>query len=67
MNKVKLIDDMKERESERIAREKEILKEISGEGNKLNLIQNANLAKYLQKFVRKMLLLTVTDQFQNKI
>ena len=58
---------MKERESERIAREKEILKEISGEGNKLNLIQNANLAKYLQKFVRKMLLLTVTDQFQNKI
>jgi len=67
MNKVKLIDDMKERESERIVREKEILKEVGGEGNKQNLIQNANLSKYLQKFVRKMLLLTVTDQFQNKI
>ena len=52
---------MKERESDRIAREKEILKELKGEDNKRNFLLNQSLLKHLTKFVRKMLLLTVTD------
>lgn len=61
LNKAKLIGDMKEREDDRISREKAILKEISGAANQSNMVDNETLKKFIFKFVRKMLTLTVVD------
>jgi|TARA_B110000285_G_scaffold235166_1_gene315268 hypothetical protein len=61
LNKDKLIGDMKEREDDRISREKAILKDISGSVNQTNMIDNESLKKFIFKFVRKMLTLTVVD------
>ena len=58
---------MKIREEERIYREKEILKEISGVANQTNMVDNDILKKYLVKFVRKMLTLTMVDPYQSKL
>ena len=52
---------MKEREDDRISREKAILKEISGAANQSNMVENETLKKFIFKFVRKMLTLTVVD------
>lgn len=57
---------MKEREDDRIVREKAILKDISGAVNQTNMIQNETLKKFIFKFVRKMLTLTVVDPNQSK-
>jgi hypothetical protein len=58
MNREKLISDIQSREEDRIIREKEILKSLSGDQNKQSLLE---LVKHLSKFVRKMLMLTVID------
>ena len=58
---------MKEREDDRISREKAILKEISGAANQSNMVENETLKKFIFKFVRKMLTLTVVDPQQSKI
>jgi hypothetical protein len=58
MNREKLISDIQSREEDRTIREKEILKSLSGDKNKQSLLE---LEKHLSKFVRKMLMLTVTD------
>lgn len=59
MQKTKIIADIKTRESDRVKREKEILKELSGEANKTCMLANEGVLKHLKKFVRKMLMLTV--------
>lgn len=64
MNREKLISDIHSREEDRIIREKEILKSLGGEKNKESLLE---LAKHLSKFVRKMLMLTVTDATQTRV
>ena len=61
--KTKLISDVKSRESDRIKREKEILSLISGEANQSKMLENESMIKHIKKFVRKMLLLTVSDQY----
>lgn len=61
MNKTKIIGDIKIREEDRQAREKQIMNEISGDVNKNTMNTSASLNKHLVKFIRKMLLLTVTD------
>ena len=48
------------REQDRVKREAEILKEMKGDQNKENMLLE-NQVKYIAKFVKKMLLLTVTD------
>ena len=49
---------MASREEDRIKREKEILKSLNGDKNKESML---TISKPISKFVRKMLLLTVTD------
>lgn len=61
MNKTKIIGDIKIREEDRQAREKQIMTEIGGDVNKATMMTSASLNKHLVKFVRKMLLLTVSD------
>ena len=61
VQKTKIIQDVKTRESDRVKREKEILKELSGEANKATMKSNEGVLKHLKKFVRKMLMLTVQD------
>lgn len=58
LNKQKLISDMASREEDRIKREKEILKSLNGDKNKESML---TISKHISKFVRKMLLLTVSD------
>ena len=48
------------REQDRGKRESEILKEMKGDQNKENMLLE-NQSKFIAKFVKKMLLLTVTD------
>ena len=67
MNKSKIIGDIKVREEDRQAREKQILNEISGDVNKSTMMTSESLYKHLVKFVRKMLLLTVSDAQQQRI
>ena len=65
--KSKIISDIKSRESDRIRREKEIISALSGEANTSKMLDNDSMVKHIKKFVRKMLLLTVSDQYQNKV
>jgi hypothetical protein len=59
--KTKVISDVKARESDRVKREKEIISSISGEANASKMLKNESMMKHIKKFVRKMLLLTVSD------
>lgn len=63
-NKAKLITDVSVRESERVTREGQILSAISGAQNHYNMQENPGLQKFLQKYVRKMLLLTIQDKHE---
>jgi hypothetical protein len=58
---------MRAREEDRVFREKQILKEISGAPNQTNMVENETLKKYLVKFVRKMLTLTIVDPSTSKV
>ena len=62
----KLIEDMKEREGERVEREKEILKDINtGISTKRLILKSESIINYLAKFVSKMLKLEI-GEFENK-
>jgi hypothetical protein len=54
---------MKSREEDRARREKEILTSLKGQANEASLL---SLDKHLAKFVRKMLMLTVSDSNEVK-
>lgn len=53
-NKDKLINDLKNREEDRVTRENEIIKELSSINKNFQLVE-----KHLRKMIRKMLMLTI--------
>jgi hypothetical protein len=53
------VSDIAIREKERVAREKDIMNILEGVKNSSLMLENAVHKKYLAKFARKMLLLTL--------
>ena len=65
--KTKIVSDIKVREDDRITREKEIMASLEAAPKQKIILESPSLSKFVSKFVRKMLLLTLHDQDSQKV
>ena len=65
-SKTKIVSDIHVRETDRCAREKEVMLQLNNIIASSLILDSPSLQKYFVRFIRKMLLLTVSDSRQSQ-